>query len=122
MIADRARARPAAPSVARDLAPSIRAGAHTAEREAEMLKIIRGAGSVVVFAAVLAVGAPAGAAGSEGDLTGNLPGTVYLLIPLVLVFAVLTALALGDRAEPRAPRHRAGGVTRALEHEPSESS
>lgn len=87
-----------------------------------MSKTIRRAGPAVAFAMVLAIGAPAGAAGSEGDLTGNLPGTVYLLIPLVLVFAVLTALALGDRAEPRASRRRAGGVTRALEHESSESS
>ena len=39
-----------------------------------------------------------------GDLTGNLPVGVYLLIPLVLAFALLTSLALGSLAEPRVVR------------------
>jgi len=49
-----------------------------------------------------------------GDLTGNLPAAVWLLIPLVIILAVLTALALGSLAEPRASGRRVGGVTRAL--------
>lgn len=49
-----------------------------------------------------------------GDLTGNLPWGVYLLIPLVLGFALLTALSLGSGAEPSPPKRRSGGMTRAL--------
>ncbi len=49
-----------------------------------------------------------------GDLVGNLPVVVYLLIPLALALALLTSLALGSLAEPRAAGRRIGGVTRAL--------
>ena len=49
-----------------------------------------------------------------GDLVGNLPGVVYLLIPLVLALAFLTALILGPLGEPEASARRSGGVTRAL--------
>jgi hypothetical protein len=52
-----------------------------------------------------------------GDLAGNLPWGVYLLIPLVLGFALLTSLALGSGAEPPPPNHRSGGVARALSRE-----
>jgi hypothetical protein len=50
-----------------------------------------------------------------GDLVGNLPAVVYLLIPLALGLAFLTALLLGPLGEPEASARRAGGVTRALE-------
>ena len=52
-----------------------------------------------------------------GDLAGNLPWGVYLLIPLVLGFALLTAVALGSAGEPRPPTRQSGGVSRALRHE-----
>jgi hypothetical protein len=51
-----------------------------------------------------------------GDLSGNLPWGVFLLIPLLLGFALLTALALGSAAAPASTR-RSGGVSRALRHE-----
>jgi hypothetical protein len=53
-----------------------------------------------------------------GELVGNLPGVVYLLIPLALGLAFLTALVLGPLGEPAASARRAGGVTRALERRP----
>jgi hypothetical protein len=49
-----------------------------------------------------------------GDLAGNLPWAVYLLIPLALVLAVLTALVLGASGEAATAHRRAGGVSRAL--------
>ena len=52
-----------------------------------------------------------------GDLAGNLPWAVYLLIPLVLGFALLTSLALGSSSETRPPTRRSRGVSRALRHE-----
>ena len=63
-----------------------------------------------------AIGAYVGAADPSkvGDLTGNLPWGVFLLIPLAIVLAVVTALALGSGAEPRVEQHRRGGVARAL--------
>jgi hypothetical protein len=57
--------------------------------------------------------------GQVGDLVGNLPVGVYLLIPLALVLAVLTSLALGSLAEPRTSGRRVGGVTRALRRDTS---
>jgi hypothetical protein len=60
--------------------------------------------------AILAAADPA----NVGDLAGNLPLGVYLLIPLVLALAILTSLALGSGAEPRATGRRVGGVSRAL--------
>ena len=59
---------------------------------------------------LLAAGDPS----SVGDLSGNLPWGVYLLIPLIVVLALVTALALGSGAEPRVTAPRAGGVARAL--------
>ena len=52
-----------------------------------------------------------------GDLAGNLPWGVYLLIPLVLGFALLTSLALGSGAESRPQTRRSGGVSRAPRHD-----
>ena len=52
--------------------------------------------------------------GATGDLVGNLPFAVYLLIPLALALALLTAIALGPMGEPGPPGRRAGGVSRAL--------
>jgi hypothetical protein len=49
-----------------------------------------------------------------GDLVGNLPFAVYLLIPLALGLALLTAVVLGPLGEPDPSEHRAGGVSRAL--------
>ncbi len=49
-----------------------------------------------------------------GDLVGNLPVGVYLLIPLALGLALFTSLALGSMAEPESAGRRVGGMTRAL--------
>lgn len=71
---------------------------------------------VVVFVAT--TGAAAAQDGSDpskvGDLTGNLPLAVYLLIPLALVLALLTAVVLGPRGDPAAEVRRTGGVSRVL--------
>lgn len=64
-----------------------------------------------VLVSLLAAADPA----NVGDLTGNLPLGVYLLIPLVLALALLTSLALGSLARPRTSAHRVGGVTRRLQ-------
>jgi hypothetical protein len=57
--------------------------------------------------------------GNVGDLTGNLPWYVWLLIPIALVLALLTSLALGSGAEPQRTARRAGGLSRALRDQPS---
>jgi hypothetical protein len=49
-----------------------------------------------------------------GDLVGNLPFVVYLLIPLALVLALITALLLGSTGDPSGSVRRVGGVSRAL--------
>jgi hypothetical protein len=49
-----------------------------------------------------------------GDLSGNLPFAVYLLIPIALVLALLTALVLGGMGEAATARRRTGGVSRTL--------
>lgn len=49
-----------------------------------------------------------------GDLVGNLPFAIYLLVPLVLALALLTAVILGPRGEPGQTARRAGGVSRML--------
>ncbi|MGH9051081.1 MAG: hypothetical protein ACRDY4_15240 [Acidimicrobiia bacterium] len=59
--------------------------------------------------------AQAGDPSKSGDLAGNLPFAIYLLIPLALALAFLTAVLLGSRGDPLAEERRAGGVTRALE-------
>jgi hypothetical protein len=74
---------------------------------------------LVSFAAlsVSVVGAPAYAQGDpskSGDLTGNFSGVVWLLIPLAIGLALLTAYALGSRGAPDPSEHRLGGVSRAL--------
>jgi hypothetical protein len=63
-----------------------------------------------VLGVLLAAGDPSKA----GDLAGNLPWGVWLLIPLAIVLAVVTMLALGSGAEPTVAKRRAGGVARAL--------
>jgi hypothetical protein len=69
---------------------------------------------LVVGAATTAFVAAADPA-KVGDLTGNLPWGVFLLIPLAIVLAVITSLALGSGAEPPVTPHRTAGVTRALQ-------
>ena len=54
------------------------------------------------------------AAGRVGDLVGNWSWPVWLLIPLALGLALLTALALGPLGEPTDVERREGGVTRFL--------
>ena len=49
-----------------------------------------------------------------GDLSGNLPWAVYLLIPLVVVLAIVTAVVLGSSGEVATERARSGGVSRTL--------
>jgi hypothetical protein len=49
-----------------------------------------------------------------GDLTGNWDWPVLLLVPLALVLALLTALALGGASDARGARRRQGGTSRAL--------
>ena len=49
-----------------------------------------------------------------GDLVGNWSWTVWLLIPLVLALAVLTAFCLGPAGEPTRSRGQSGGVSRYL--------
>jgi hypothetical protein len=49
-----------------------------------------------------------------GDLVGNWSWTVWLLIPVALGLALITALALGPLGEPTAEQRRVGGVTRHL--------
>ena len=51
---------------------------------------------------------------AAGDLVGNWSWTVWLLIPLVLVVAALTALVLGPLGEPDAEDDRERGVSRFL--------
>jgi hypothetical protein len=49
-----------------------------------------------------------------GDLAGNLPWAVYLLVPLAVVLGVVTAVVLGASGEAATERTRAGGVSRSL--------
>ena len=49
-----------------------------------------------------------------GDLIGNWSWSVWLLVPLVLVLALLTALCLGSGGEPPRARGGTGGVSRYL--------
>jgi hypothetical protein len=51
---------------------------------------------------------------TAADLVGNWDWTVWLLIPVTAVFAVLTALILGPLGEPTEADRREGGVTRFL--------
>jgi hypothetical protein len=51
---------------------------------------------------------------SAAELVGNWSWTVWLLIPLALGLALLTAIVLGPRGEPTEVERREGGVTRYL--------
>jgi hypothetical protein len=51
---------------------------------------------------------------SAAELVGNWSWTVWLLIPLTLALALLTALVLGPLGEPTEVERREGGVTRFL--------
>ena len=69
------------------------------------------------MAALLLAAGPAGAqegSSSGADLTGGIDPVVWLLVPLVLVVAVLTALALAAPADETSGSNRSGGVSRAL--------
>jgi lipopolysaccharide export LptBFGC system permease protein LptF len=73
--------------------------------------------ATVVVATILPAHAQSEGGGDPskvGDLVGNLPGAVYLLIPLALVLALLTAVALGPGDESETTARRAGGISRAL--------
>jgi hypothetical protein len=82
--------------------------------------------AAVAVLALLTSISPAYAGGrssKSGDLAGNLPGPVYLLIPLALGLALLTVVVLGSLGEPKAGLRRSGGVSRVLsEREPSDRS
>ena len=49
-----------------------------------------------------------------GDLVGNWSWTVWLLVPVILVLALLTALCLGSGGDPQRSRGGTGGVSRYL--------
>jgi hypothetical protein len=57
---------------------------------------------------------------ASGDLVGNWSWTVWLLIPLVLILAFVTARCVGPLGEP--PRRRSGerGVSNYLARRTSE--
>jgi hypothetical protein len=56
---------------------------------------------------------------AAGDLVGDWSWTVWLLIPLVLVLALVTALVVGPLGEP--PRRAGGrGVSASLERRAAE--
>jgi hypothetical protein len=69
--------------------------------------VLRGA---AVMHAVVAAADPS----KVGDLSGNLPLAVYLLIPIAVVLAVVTAVVLGASGEAATASRRAGGVSRTL--------
>jgi hypothetical protein len=71
---------------------------------------------LVVMAALVLAAGPAGAQeGSSGaDLTGGIDPVVWLLVPLTLLMAVVTALALAAPADETSGSNRSGGVSRAL--------
>ncbi|HEX6311317.1 MAG TPA: hypothetical protein VF152_06790 [Acidimicrobiia bacterium] len=69
---------------------------------------------IASLATVTAAHAQSGDSSASGDVAGNLPAAIYLLIPLALALAFVTAVALGDRGEPDPGEHRSGGLTRAL--------
>jgi membrane protein implicated in regulation of membrane protease activity len=51
---------------------------------------------------------------AAGDLTGNWSWTVWLLIPLVAVLAVVTARAVGPRGDPPRTQTASRGVSAHL--------
>jgi len=66
--------------------------------------------------------AQSGDSSKAGDLTGNFPAAVYLLIPLALGLALFTCIVLGARGTPDAVERRAGGVSRALGRREAEAT
>jgi hypothetical protein len=56
---------------------------------------------------------------ASGDLVGNWSWTVWLLIPLVLLLALVTSLVVGPLGEPT-PRAGGRGVSSYLERRASE--
>ena len=53
---------------------------------------------------------------SAGDLTGNWSWTVWLLIPLVLVLAFVTACCVGPLGDPPRSRTASRGVSHYLDN------
>ena len=51
----------------------------------------------------------------DGDLVGNWSWTVWLLIPVAVLLAVVTARALGGGDDGEPTPQRGGGVSRYLE-------
>lgn len=51
----------------------------------------------------------------SGDLVGNWSGTVWLLIPLVVILGVLTAIVVGPLGEPPRTQRGSRGVSQYLE-------
>jgi hypothetical protein len=90
------------------------ADAHGVTHRSRRIAILVGATLFAFLAMVAPAAAQDGDPSKVGDLTGNLPLAVYLLIPLALVLAVLTAVALGPRGDPATSVRRSGGVARAL--------
>ena len=52
---------------------------------------------------------------AAGDLTGNWSWTVWLLIPLVLVLAFVTACCVGPLGDPPRSRNASRGVSHYLD-------
>jgi membrane protein implicated in regulation of membrane protease activity len=62
----------------------------------------------------MVAGSIASTLGAVGDLTGNWSWTVWLLIPLVLVLAYITARSLGPQGEPPPTENSSRGVSAYL--------
>lgn len=60
------------------------------------------------------VGIAAAASGEAGELVGGWDLTVLLLVPLALLLALITSLALGRASASAGARGRQGGTSRAL--------
>ena len=60
---------------------------------------------------------PFAALAAVGDLTGNWSWTVWLLIPLVLALAYVTARCLGPDGAPARAHSSARGVSRYLDQQ-----
>ena len=56
------------------------------------------------------------------ELVGNWSWTVWLLIPLALGLALVTAIALGSRGEPSPAERRTRGVDRHLARSAEDAS
>jgi hypothetical protein len=97
--------------------PSVSQGGHArvACRWSRRTALAAGSALIVFLSSIEhAAAQDNGDSSKVGDLTGNLPLAVYLLIPLALVLALLTAIALGPAGDPGSTTRRGGGVTRAL--------